>query len=380
MELKELILKTNRELKETRPEHLRAVLGFDGAVDEILEVVDVRTGYDFYSPVRTISEFSQRVSGAAGLSTNLELIAKQLKTGGCGPNMATALISLGVCTTYIGAIGKSNPTDLFRDFYLQCCRAYPIAMPTFSHALEFTDGKIIMAKLENAKAITWESILEQLSLEHLASLVREADIISFVNWTETPYMHTIWDQLISRVMPYISKHRRPIIFFDLADPAKREQEDIVVCIDIIRQFSRFGRVVLGLNRKEATEVGMALKLQTGGSLHDAPLRAITTELAKKLDLYGLVVHPTEAAAAVVDGDYYEIPGPYTACPRLTTGAGDNFNGGTVLGLALGLEPSQALVMGAATSGFYVRTARSPDCEDLSRFLARWAENIGEEFY
>ena len=49
-----------------------------------------------------------------------------------------------------------------------------------------------------------------------------------------------------------------------------------------------------------------------------------------------------------------MEGPYTSNPRLTTGAGDNFNAGFCLGQLLGLSPQQCLITGTGTSGFYVQ--------------------------
>jgi sugar/nucleoside kinase (ribokinase family) len=66
-------------------------------------------------------------------------------------------------------------------------------------------------------------------------------------------------------------------------------------------------------------------------------------------------------------------GPFCEKPRLTTGAGDNFNAGYVLGLLLGLEPEEALLTGMATSGFYVRNAKSPDFAELVGFIDNWAQ-------
>ena len=60
-----------------------------------------------------------------------------------------------------------------------------------------------------------------------------------------------------------------------------------------------------------------------------------------------MVHPTSAAAAVVDGGYAHTVGPYTSKPRLTTGAGDNFNAGFCLGLLLGLSLEQCVMLGTA---------------------------------
>ena len=87
----------------------------------------------------------------------------------------------------------------------------------------------------------------------------------------------------------------------------------------------------------------------------------------------------DGAGAVIDGEYFYVPGPHTSNPVLTTGAGDNFNGGFCLGLLLGLSPQESLVLGTATSGYYVRAAHSPNWEQLMDFLSLWEANIGEDF-
>jgi sugar/nucleoside kinase (ribokinase family) len=57
-------------------------------------------------------------------------------------------------------------------------------------------------------------------------------------------------------------------------------------------------------------------------------------------------------------------------PLITTGAGDHFNAGFMTGQLLGLGPESCLGLGVSTSGFYVRTARSPTLGDLETFLAQ----------
>ena len=66
-----------------------------------------------------------------------------------------------------------------------------------------------------------------------------------------------------------------------------------------------------------------------------------------------------------------MPGPFTAEPRLTTGAGDHFNAGFATGQLLGLDAEGCLTLGVATSGHYVRTGESPDLAQLETFLANW---------
>jgi len=66
-----------------------------------------------------------------------------------------------------------------------------------------------------------------------------------------------------------------------------------------------------------------------------------------------------------------VKGPYISKPRITTGAGDHFNAGFCLGKLLGLDNAMSLLTGVATSGYYVRTARSPSTTDLVGLLRKW---------
>jgi sugar/nucleoside kinase (ribokinase family) len=66
-----------------------------------------------------------------------------------------------------------------------------------------------------------------------------------------------------------------------------------------------------------------------------------------------------------------VDGPFTDKPLITTGAGDHFNAGFVLGKLLGLENAASLLSGVAASGFYVRTGQSPGIADVVKLLRNW---------
>ena len=74
----------------------------------------------------------------------------------------------------------------------------------------------------------------------------------------------------------------------------------------------------------------------------------------------------------MDGEYFEVEGPFCANPKLTTGAGDNFNAGFIFGCLQGYDPADCLKLGVATSGYYVRNAHSPNLEQVRAFLLDWA--------
>lgn len=343
---------------------LRAVIGFDGFVDELLSVVARRIDAQRYEPTPTIADFARRIALAAGYSTNFELVTKQSKLGGNAPIMALALARHGMMVTCMGALGDDEIHPAFLDL-VQVARVFPLADPGYTHALEFDDGKLMFGKVESLNDITWQRLLERIPLQELVQLYAQADVIGFVNWTMLPYATDLWRRFVAEVMPQLTQ--RPIAFFDLADPNKRSKSDLREALAVIESFQTGCATYLGLNRKEAEEVGAALGIGDKTNI-GVDLETATRSIGERLAIEGVIVHPTERASAYVDGQYVEVEGPYTPKPKLTTGAGDNFNAGMCLGLALQLPLQDALTLGTATSGYYVREGASPTFEQLRDFL------------
>ncbi|HVR82710.1 MAG TPA: carbohydrate kinase family protein, partial [Planctomycetota bacterium] len=84
-----------KKLKAFDASKQKVMVGLDGFVDLIIDVVDKRTGPEAYTRVETIADLGARISRASGLSSNLELVVRQEKLGGNGPIMANAMIEAG---------------------------------------------------------------------------------------------------------------------------------------------------------------------------------------------------------------------------------------------------------------------------------------------
>lgn len=372
------ILQAKERLAAQGQRSVQAVIGFDGFVDEITEVVDKRTSPTTYTRLNTIAAFGERISKAAGLSTNIEFVPRVVKLGGNGPIMANALGALGLDITYIGAVGKPVVHPVFAELASKS-RVISIADPGHTDALEFDDGKVMLGKLETIKDVTWQNLIAALPLPELVQLMSKTSLIATVNWTMIPYMTDLWQHLLDDVLTQTALPNRPIIFFDLADPEKRAVPEILTALETIKRFDGPCRAILGLNRKEATEIAEALQLPLSTKAASAPLAEITQAIADSMHIHGVVVHPTTHAACVVAGQFALVEGPYTAKPKLTTGAGDNFNAGFSFGQVLGLSPMESLLLGTGTSGFYVRNGRSPARTELLAFLNHWAQHVGTDF-
>ncbi len=131
---------------ETAAKKMSAFVGLDGFVDEILHVVDKRDGADSFQRLNTISKLGERISAAAGQSTNIEIVNRVTKLGGNGPIMANALVSFGLKVTYLGNLGWPNLHPVFVDFS-KVAEVYSIAEPGHTDALEFEADQIRRVKL-----------------------------------------------------------------------------------------------------------------------------------------------------------------------------------------------------------------------------------------
>ena len=375
MEFKNKINELLLDLESKNPNNEKVVIGLDGFVDKIVHVVGKRKSVTEFDRIKTIKEFGERIVKAAGLSTNFEMVVLQEKLGGNGPILSNAFLTYGLGLTYIGALGYPQVENVFEHME-ENGKVYSLANPGTTDALEFEDGKLMIGKLDSLNNVNWENIKKIIGIPKLTELINASSLFGLENWTMIPHMSDIWKGLIEEVLPHIdnSKGKR-FMFFDLADPEKRTSEDIIEALQLIQKFSSYFNVILGLNFKEGVEIAEVLGIE--GYKDDdnkINLKELTERISKKLNIYCLVIHPTIEASAVIGENYYHVEGPYTAKPILTTGAGDNFNAGFCLGQILKLSPEQSLILGVATSGYYVRNAKSPSFDDLKEFLNNWRDD------
>jgi sugar/nucleoside kinase (ribokinase family) len=343
-----------------------ALLGFDGFIDTICDVVDSRQSATQYQRVKTLQAYGQRIVAAAGKSTNVEIVPTLVKLGGNGPIMANALTALSVPVTYCGMTGYPHTHPVFEEFGTRA-RLLPVCEPALTDAYEFDDGKLIVGKHATVAEISHENIIERVGEVAWRTAWESAGFVAMVNWTMLPYMTALWKQILT---DFPASNERKTLFFDLADPEKRSATDIGEALEVIAAFQERHDVILGLNEKEAVQVGKVLNLET--PLGDVLTPETATELAAairaRLEIGTVVVHPTRFAAAANAENAACVEGPWTANPKISTGAGDHFNAGFCLGQLLGADLGQSLQIGVGTSGFYVRNAQSPSQNQLADFL------------
>ena len=364
----EAILKAATDLNSagSRIGKTRFTIGFDGFVDEILHAVATRQNQHEYERIHTLPEFSDRVRSAAGKSANIELVPMQVKPGGNGPLMSLAVGGMGGQVTCIGLLGYPDVLPVFYPLK-EKATLISIGNPGRTDALEFLDGKLMLGKLNTIKDACWKQLQTVIGADRLQELILKTDLVACTNWTMLTEMSEIIDEM-TRMVPEKASVK---FFFDLADPEKRSRQDLQAVMKQISTLNSKANCVLGLNLREAEQVSEVLGLnempvETANSVEAAAIR-----ITKALNLHGIVVHAVKCAGASIGDETASVNGPYCANPKLSTGAGDHFNGGFVSGWMGGLDVQSALYSGVGTSGWYVGNARSPGHADVVNFLREW---------
>jgi len=348
---------------------LKVVTGFDGFVDEMITLVGERKSLAEFTRVETIADFGGLVTAAAGHSSLREIVITATHPGGCAVNMGDGLVALGPQVDTFATLGEP-PHPAFADYAARARVRSWGREPGRTLAYEFADGKLMFSAVTQLAEFTPDALAQRIADGDYLATCEAAGLIALTNWTLYPHMTACWRFLQREI--YAKLTHRPWFFVDLVDPASRAIADVRDMLGALRGFEPCGPTVLGLNQNEANIVTRALKL----GIDDATTPDATTRQAvairAALGIHRVVVHAHKYAVSADARDSAHADGPYCVNPVKSTGAGDRFNAGYALALLLGLEAQDALLLGNATSGAFVRAGHSVPLDELIAFIERWA--------
>lgn len=356
--LAEAILEIHR--KKVKPEP--CFIGFDGFTDEIACAVDIRKDKDTFTSITSIKAFSERIAKASGKSTNIELVVREKKIGGNAPILASGLLAANHQVIFAGTVGEGEVEPLFKPLTDQCLKVFSLGPSSHSDCIEFSDGKLIFGKLYPLQSLSAEHTLQQIGESALFDALNDSKLFVSANWTMIPMMNDLWEAILTKIVPKLSKKER-YLFVDFADPQKRTDADLEKGIELLKKFNQTFHVILGLNVAESERMAKIMNVGANGP-----------ELLQALQVSQVVIHSPLFASTTGSNFSHARETAHTSTPHIKTGAGDNFNAGYCSALLYGLTPEQALLLGIATSGFYVRKGKSPNLEELAFFLQTWHNN------
>ena len=98
-------------------------------------------------------------------------------------------------------------------------------------------------------------------------------------------------------------------------------------------------------------------------------------LRERLGVMKVVIHTLEDAISCDAKSSCRVGGFFVDRPLVTTGAGDNFNGGLCAGLLLDLPPDQQLMLANGAASYYVYSGGSGSIKCILNYLNK---RTGEE--
>lgn len=354
-----------------------ALVGFDGFVDKIQKAIKEKRPDEsiYFSSIR---EFSEHIAKLAGKSGQVELVTKKIKMGGNAPILSHALGNAGIKSYCVGALGLNDLQAVFKNIH-PACQPVSINIPGQSSAIEFDDGKIILSELSVFNQYDWEYVKDRAGLEKLRRFAGECQLMAFVDWVNLPHATSIWKGMLEDVIK-LSSNPPGFFFFDLCDPSKKTIEEIKEVLDLIGEFSSYGKVTLGVNVNETNRLWLAMNdhdpKDVSAHINIPPVKEAGEFVFKKMNIDTLLIHPVDRSLAITRGGTHELVGNVIQQPKVLTGGGDNLNAGYCLGLLAGFEIPFCLLLGMATSGAYVQNGQSPGRAELMNYIEQWAEKVG----
>ena len=341
--------------------------GFDGFIDYVVKPVKTRADENTCTYYPTIDKFGEKISSLAGISGNVELVFEKTDFGGCGPHYINGLANMGVSCTCVGALGYPEVNPIFN--LHEKCKTVTVGEPGYSYLFEFEDGKIIMSNIKEISQLTWNDLIERVSIDEMVKYFEDADIITLVNWSYLVHFHEIYEKFFELVMPKLKNKDRKI-YIDIADCAKRAPAEIKAALKMFGRYSEYAPTYLGLNKSESMVMHSVLcEGEYKGSL--ATARAI-----KEYSGIGtVIIHPVDSSAAVYDGGEVEVQGILCEKPKKTTGGGDNFNSGFCAGLLAGLDVKRCIVIVMTTSYLYVKNGKCNSFDDIATAMEMYDDRV-----
>jgi len=336
-------------------------LGIDGFVDEVWQVLSKRTNRTDYKLFDKMRDFAKSVHDCGEGGYANEIIRKRRSYGGFTANTGKAVGKLGGNPTLIGMFGKESVDQVFREFQ-ETYVAISVADPAICQIFEFTDGKLMLPYIEETMDFNWSTLIAALPDKKLAKAL-DADIVAIGYWSQIP----AFDDLIVKLCEnYLITGRCRRMFFDFADIRKRDQQSLEHTLKILADLNPQMPMTLSLNEHEAALLFSYYGRNFNWEKSENAEKDVDY-VRQRTGLDELIVHtPYFAVASTINEGTAIVLQQYCKNPIITTGAGDNFNGG-YLAASLGqgqLSLEERLFVGNATTGFYIKNGYSPNKVDL----------------
>ena len=357
---------TRNSLIEQLPDELgnkKIVLGFNGAIDRVRELVSERQEHETYKRVQQLDDFGKQISdaGEAERSMLMEWVCTDIRTGALVCHISRALGKLDYDPVMLGMFGnpaKDAFIEEFDKFEMQS-----IGEPAYTDAIEFDDGKLMLSESGGMQNLDWEMLCEHVGFDQLASYLNGAAVLGMGYWAEISDMVSIFEGLTEDLVPTLNSPPKHILI-DPADVGTRSSKQIKQVGETLQHLDAMVPVTMSANRYETIDIANSLR-----STNSERSPQTAAEIAREeFGISRFVTHGATRSALVSESGVFSVDVPREDEPVMSTGAGDHFNAGLILGLIHDMDPHESVALGNTLAGCFVRQGSPPSYENIKKFL------------
>jgi len=223
----------------------------------------------------------------------------------------------------------------------------------------------------------WNNVINATALEELKTLFRSCVVIQFAQWENSVNASDFWDGLLRDVIKPLNKKDFQFIFY-LGDPTKKLVFETDEILDIMSEYSLFGKVTLVLNEDEADRLSSVLN---GWAIRPHSFRKSAEKYVpvfNTIRIDSLVIFSPNRTLLISKDQRFEFGG--RSLNNFNAFAGDCFDAGYQLGLLLQLKVPHCVALGLALAGAYQQTESEPDHKTMLSYIKEWIDELKTSVY
>ncbi len=340
-----------------------ATVGFDAVTDNLAHAVKARSTNGQTEYFKTIEEYGKFLVDKKGLSCTIELDTIMNKYGGNMANLSYALSNLGANVNAVGTFGDGKPEDVFFGFPKNCT-LYPVEKSGSCNALEFDDGKIMLANMSNTDQLTYSSLKAKLKDKKLAELFGGANLVAFVNWSEIKNSTEIWGGLFNDYIKPCGKQYDKKILIDITDVTRHSKCSLKEILKLIENMAEYRRTIMSMNLNETISVAKALNYSS--DFEDT--KGLIKFVFDNLNVPEVIVHLSSYSLAICEDGILHCPSFFVKKPKISTGGGDNFNAGFIFGVLQEWDIMNCMLLANSVGSYYIKHGESPNLSQIIQYL------------
>jgi hypothetical protein len=274
------------------------------------------------------------------------------------------------------SINEPIPYEFFERFGIR--RLVLNALPS---TLPIADNYSIEHDKENIIPRKWNEIKNDVIIEELKTLFKSCAIIQFADWASAYNASNFWDGLLSDVIRPLKKKNFQFIFY-LGGPTKKFVFETDEILDIISEYSSYGKVTLVLDENEADSLWNILNGWNPDSTHFSykSQRAIEKYLfifnTMRIDV--MVIFCINRTLIISREQRFEFASRSLNNINTSKYAKDCFDAGYQLGLLLQLKIPHCVALGLTISGTYLENESQLNQRAMLKYIKEWIAELKSE--